>query len=291
MTKKQSELLKQIVFLGPAIIFFTLIVFIPFIGGMMYSFTSWNGVSDNITYVGFDNIIKLAKDESFIKSFMFTAKFTVTSVIISNGFGLLLALILTKALKSAKILRTVFFIPNVISGLLLGFIWQFIFVKGFASIGELTGLAFFDLPWLGTSNTAFWALIIVTVWQTSGYLMIIYIAGIMNVSPELKEAASIDGATSWQQFKDVTLPMIMPSITVCLFLSISWAFKMFDLNFSLTKGGPFNSTKSVALDIYVEAFQNSRYGTGAAKALVFFVVVAIITAIQVKVTKGKEVEA
>lgn len=291
MTKKQSELLKQIVFLGPAIIFFTLIVFIPFIGGMMYSFTSWNGVSDNITYVGFDNIINLAKDESFIESFWFTTRFTLASVIISNGFGLLLALILTKALKSAKILRTVFFIPNVISGLLLGFIWQFIFVKGFASVGELTGLAFFNLPWLGTSNTAFWALIIVTVWQTAGYLMIIYIAGIMNVSPELKEAASIDGATSWQQFKDVTLPMIMPSITVCLFLSISWAFKMFDLNFSLTKGGPFNSTKSVALDIYVEAFQNSRYGDGAAKALVFFVVVAIITAIQVKVTKGKEVEA
>ncbi len=180
--------------------------------------------------------------------------------------------------------------PNVIGGLLLGFIWQFIFVKGFATIGELTQLAFFQLPWLGDAPTAFWGLIIVSVWQTAGYLMVIYIAGLSNVPRELTEAAYIDGATRFQTLRHITLPMIMPAVTVCLFLTISWAFKMYDLNVSLTQGGPFNSTQSVALNIYEEAFRNNRYGLGTAKALIFFVVVALITLVQVSITKKREVE-
>lgn len=288
--KKLSYYLEEAVFIGPALFFFLLIVGIPFVTGMFYSFTSWNGVSDNMSFVGLKNFIAIFKDESFRNSLWFTVRFSLAGVVINNVVALGLAILLTSKIKSSKILRTVFFTPNVVSGLLLGFVWQFIFVNGFSALGELTNLGFFKLPWLGTAGTGFWALIIVSTWQQAGYLMVIYIAGIMNIPSDLKEAASIDGATAFQKFKNITLPMIMSSITICLFLSISWAFKMFDLNYSLTKGGPWNSTKSVALDIYLEAFQNNNYGLGTAKAFLFFILVALITALQVKVTKNKEVE-
>ncbi|HZG56709.1 sugar ABC transporter permease, partial [Paenibacillus sp.] len=145
--------------------------------------------------------------------------------------------------------------------------------------------------WLGTAGTAFWGIVIVTIWQYAGYLMVIYIAALMNVPSELMEAARIDGATRLQLLRTIIVPMIMPAVTVCLFLTISWSFKVFDLNLSLTKGGPFGSTESVALNIYQEAFRNNRYGIGTAKALIFFVVVAIITTLQVYFTKKREVEA
>lgn len=288
--QKFKNFIEQSVFLGPALAFFVLIVIIPFAIGIIYSFTSWDGVNDAISFVGFKNFINIFTDRSFRDSFQFTFLFSITGVISSNLLGLMLAVLLTGGLKSSKVLRTMFFTPNVVSGLLLGFVWYFIFVKGFAGIGKLTDIPFFNLPWLGTKETAFWALIIVFTWRSAGYLMVIYIAGIMNIPSDLKEAASIDGASSFQRFRAITLPMIMASVTVCLFLSISWAFKMFDLNFALTKGGPFNSTKSVALDIYLEAFQNNNYGLGTAKAVVFFLIVAGITALQVRLTKSKEVE-
>lgn len=287
---KAKYLLEQTVFLGPALFFFLLIVIIPFLFGIGYSFTSWDGVNDNTTFVGLDNFTKLINDEMFGNSFNFTCLFTLVGITISNMLGLGLALLLTSGIKSSKVLRTMFFTPNVVSGLLLGFVWYFIFVKGFAGLGKATGMQLFLLPWLGTKETGFWALIIVFTWRSAGYLMIIYIAGIMNIPSDIKEAADIDGANKLQKFRKITFPMIMSSVTVCLFLSISWTFKMFDLNFALTKGGPFNSTRSVALDIYLEAFQNNNYGLGTAKAVVFFIIVATITALQVKATKSKEVE-
>ncbi|MEK8126919.1 sugar ABC transporter permease [Paenibacillus filicis] len=290
--RRFSAALQQLVFVGPAFVFFAVIVIAPFIMSMYYSFTEWNGVTSHVKWVGFDNFKQIiTSDKDFHKSFWFTTRFTVTEVVLSNLVGFGLALLLTKGLKTRNALRTVFFMPNVIGGLLLGFIWQFIFVKGFSNIGELTGWAFFQLPWLGDAPTAFWALVIVSVWQHAGYLMVIYIAGLANVPKELQEAAYIDGATRWQSLRHITLPLIMPSVTVCLFLAISWAFKMYDLNVSLTQGGPFNSTQSVALNIYEEAFRNNRYGLGTAKAFLFFVVVAIITMVQVRVTKSREVEA
>lgn len=289
--KSASGLLQQWVFMGPALVFFSIVVVVPFLMSIYYSFTEWNGVSSNIVFNGLDNFRHIVfNDTDYHKAFWFTTRFTIMSVVLTNLAGFLLALLLTQALKSRNILRTIFFMPNVIGGLLLGFIWQFIFVKGFATIGELTGIGFFQLPWLGDAPTAFWALVIVMVWQSSGYLMIIYIAALMNVPKDMIEAAYIDGATRFQQLRQITLPLIMPAVTVCLFLTISWAFKMFDLNLSLTKGGPFNSTESVALNIYQEAFRNNRYGLGTAKAFVFFIVVALISTIQVVYTKRKEVE-
>ncbi len=291
-SKRLSERIQQLVFVGPATLFFAIIVVIPFLLSIYYAFTSWNGVTSIVTWVGFDNYKQIImEDDGFRDSFWFTARFTIAAVAITNIVGFLLALLLTQKLKTSNFLRTVFFLPNVIGGLLLGFIWSFIFVKGFAAVGDITGIGFFELPWLGTSATAFWGIVIVFVWQLSGYLMVIYIAAIMNVPKELMEAARIDGATRLQLLRSIIVPLIMPAVTVCLFLTISWSFKIFDLNFSLTKGGPFGSTESVAINIYQEAFRNNRYGIGTAKALIFFVIVAAITMLQVYFTKRKEVEA
>ncbi len=294
-TKKQQrklfDYLHQTVFVGPALLFFTVIMIVPFAMSIFYSFTEWNGVTANVTFNGLDNFKHiLFNDIDYRNAFWFTTRFTIASVLFTNVLGFLLALLLTQYLKSRNVLRTIFFMPNVIGGLLLGFIWQFIFVKGFATIGELTKISFFELPWLGDAPTSFWALVIVSVWQGSGYMMIIYIAALMNVPKEMVEAARIDGVSRLQMMRKITIPLIMPAITVCLFLTISWAFKMFDLNVSLTKGGPFNSTESVALNIYQEAFRNNRYGLGTAKAFIFFIVVALISTIQVAYTKRKEVE-
>jgi raffinose/stachyose/melibiose transport system permease protein len=289
---KLSQLGQQAFFVGPAFLFFTLITIIPFIMGMYYSFTDWNGVSGNVSWVGFKNFSTIfTNDPDFWSSFWFTVRFTVLGVILTNVVGFFLAYLLTKPLKTRNMLRTIFFMPNVIGGLLLGFIWQFIFIKGFATMGELTGWSFFNLPWLGDATTGFWAIVTVFVWQSSGYLMVIYIASLSNVSKEVLEAADIDGASRWQVLRSIVVPLIMPAVTIGLFLAISWSFKMFDLNLSLTKGGPFKSTESVAMNIYNEAFLNNRYGLGTAKALLFFVIVAIITLIQVRITKSKEVEA
>ncbi|MCR8844991.1 sugar ABC transporter permease [Paenibacillus sp. SC116] len=290
--KAWSQLGQQLFFVGPATFFFMIIVGIPFLMGMYYSFTDWNGVAGTVAWVGLDNFKAIfSSDSDYFAAFWFTVKFTAVGVVLTNVLGFVIAYVLTKPLKMRNALRTIFFMPNVIGGLLLGFIWQFIFVKGFATLGELTGWSFFNLPWLGDETTGFWGIVIVFVWQTAGYLMVIYIAALTNVPKDIMEAAEIDGASRWQVLKNVIMPLVMSAVTVCLFLAISWSFKMFDLNLSLTKGGPFKSTESVALNIYLEAFQNNRYGLGAAKAFIFFVIVALITLIQVRITKSKEVEA
>jgi len=291
-SKRTAALLQQLVYIGPALLFFGITIIIPFVMGMYYSFTNWNGVSGNVEWVGLDNFVKIfTSDRAFADSFWFTTKFTIVGVILTNLVGFFLAYFLTKKIRGRNFLRTIFFMPNVIGGLLLGFIWQFIFIKGFATLGDVTGLAFFQLPWLGDEVTGFWGIILVFVWQSSGYLMIIYIASITNVSKEVLEAAEIDGANRFQVLKNIMVPLIMPAVTVCLFLAISWSFKMFDLNLSLTKGGPYGSTESLAMNVYNEAFLNNRYGLGTAKSLIFFIVVAVITLIQVRLTKNKEVEA
>ncbi|AET58817.1 ABC transporter permease [Paenibacillus terrae HPL-003] len=289
---KSSQWLQQWIFVGPSTLFFVIIIVIPFMLGMYYSFTEWNGVANQAKWVGLDNFSHiLLDDDKFRTAFWFTVRFTVIGVVAANMIGFLLAYFLTKPLKTKNMLRTIFFMPNVIGGLLLGFIWQFIFVKGFAAIGESTDLSFFNLPWLGDEITAFWGIVIVFIWQTAGYLMVIYISSLTNVPRDMLEAAEIDGASRMQILRSIILPLIMPAVTVCLFLAISWSFKMFDLNLSLTKGGPFGSTESVALNIYNEAFVNNRYGLGTAKALIFFIIVALVTSLQVRLTKSREVEA
>lgn len=287
----KSEKMQQTVFVLPAFAAFFIVVMLPLALGVYYSFTNWNGVSGNIEWNGLSNYVTIfTKDPDFIHSFWFTIRFMLAVVVFSNVLGFLLAFILSKKLKSRNILRTVFFMPNVLGGLLLGFIWQFIFVQSFPVIGNLTGLHLFQLSWLGTEATAYWGLVIVSVWQGAGYYMVIYIAGLTNVPQDLIEAASIDGAKSLQVLRHIIFPLIMPAITVCLFLSVAWSFKSFDLNFSLTAGGPFRSSESVAMNIYNEAFKNNRFGLGTAKAVVFFLTVALVTMLQVSITKKREVE-
>ncbi|MEH7034354.1 sugar ABC transporter permease [Priestia megaterium] len=294
-TKKRKNL-KNVglfaLFVGPALLAFCVIVLIPFFTGIYYSFTDWNGVNGTINWVGLDNFKYLfTEDKQFQQSFWITTKYTVVAIILTNVVGFVLAILVTQMLKTRNILRAVFFMPNLIGGLLLGFVWQFIFVKGFASIGQITGISLFELPWLGDAKTAFWGIVIVSVWQGAGYIMLIYTAALQNVPQELIEAAKIDGASRWQILRHITIPMVAPAVTVCLFLTISWSFKVFDVNLSLTNGGPFKSTEMLALNIYTEAFVNNRYGLGEAKALIFFIVVAAITIIQVTYTKKKEVES
>lgn len=279
-------------FVGPSLLTFTLIVLVPFFSGIFYAFTDWNGVTGDIKWVGLANFKYLfTEDKQFQMSFLLTTQYTVVAIILTNVIGFGLAILVTQMLKTRNILRTVFFMPNLIGGLLLGFIWQFIFVKGFTSIGQLTGIPLFKLAWLGDANTAFWGIVIVSVWQGAGYIMIIYIAALQNVPQDVLEAAKIDGANRWQVLRHITMPLIAPAVTVCLFLTTAASFKIFDANLSLTNGGPFKSTEMLALNIYNEAFVNNRYGIGEAKALIFFIVVAAITLIQVIYSKKKEVES
>ncbi|MEX2462475.1 MAG: sugar ABC transporter permease [Paenibacillaceae bacterium] len=287
------EWLNQTIFIGPGLLFFSIIVLIPFLLGFYYSFTDWNGLDLNkAEWTGLYNLKKIfTNDEKFWAAFGFTIRFTVITVILVNVIALGFALLLVQGLKTRSTLRTIFFLPNVIGGILLGFIWQFIFTKGFHTIGEITGWSFFNLPWLGTPKTGFWGIVIVFVWQTSGYMMVIFIASLAGVPRDLIEAAYIDGASYWQSLRKIIVPMIMPAVTICLFLTIASAFKMFDLNLSLTKGGPGTSTQSLAYNIYAEALNNNRYGLGTAKAMLFFFAVSIITITQVWLTKRKEVEA
>lgn len=284
---------QQLVFLGPCLLFFIAIVIAPFLLGFYYSFTDWNGLDLNkAVWTGADNWRRIfMNDDKFWDSLLFTLRFTVVSVVLANVLALTLAMVLMKGLKTQRLLRTVFFMPNVIGGILLGYIWQFIFTKGFLTIGEKTGIGFFELPWLGTPATGFWGLVIVFVWQTAGYMMVIYIAALAGLPKDLIEAAQIDGARPRQVLRNIYLPLIMPAITVCLFLTTSNAFKMFDLNLSLTKGGPGTSTQSLAYNIYAEALINNRYGLGTAKSLLFFAAVSLITITQVWLTKRKEVSA
>jgi raffinose/stachyose/melibiose transport system permease protein len=290
--RKIQEIRDDVFFIGPGFAFFAVIVLISFIMGIGYSFTEWNGVNRKALWIGFENYRTIfGGDEQAVVAALFTLKFTLASVIISNLIAFSLALVLTLPLKTATALRTVFFLPNVIGGIILGFVWRFILVNSFTTIGEITSLGFFELPWLGTPATGLWGSVIVFVWQRTGYLMVIYIAAIVNIDESLMEAARIDGATSMQMLFRIIVPLTVPAFTVCLFLVLSWTTKMFDVIFSLTGGGPFGSTETIAMNIYYEAFQYNNYGLGSAKAVLFFVIVGVITTGQVLITKKWEVEA
>ena len=278
-------------FLAPALISFVLVVFIPMIIGFFYAFTNWNGiVGSKIEFVGFQNFIDIfARDNSFLHAFGFTALFSVCAVVLVNLVGFLLALLVTQPFKGATLLRGVFFMPNLIGGLLLGFTWQFIFVSIFEALSKTTGWSALS-GWLSNPETGFIGLLILTVWQLSGYMMIVYIAQIQQIPESVKEAARIDGADGWNMLKGIVLPLMMPAFTIGLFLSISNSFEMFDQNLALTQGGPYKSTEMLALNIYNSAFGANEFGFAQAKAIVFMIVVAAIGVTQLVITKKKEVE-
>lgn len=270
------------IFALPTIVAFVISFVIPFIMGLYLSFTKFNTVTD-AEWIGLKNYITaFANDTTFLQSLWFTVKFTVVSVITINVIAFILALLLTGTLKGTNLFRTVFFMPNLIGGIVLGYIWLSI-INSF--------LYNFDLTITYDAKYGFWGLVIMMNWQLIGYMMIIYIAGIQNVPIELIEAAKIDGASRFQILRKVTLPLVMPSATICLFLTLTNSFKLFDQNLALTNGAPGESTTMVALDIYKTFYSRMGWeGVGQAKAVIFFLIVGIIAITQVVLTRRKEVE-
>lgn len=277
-------------FVGPILLAFIMVVIIPMVLGIYFSFTSWDGIDNNASWVGLTNYIQVFNKESgFLPAFWFTAKFAIVSVILINFFGFSLALLVTKGMKISNVLRSIFFMPNMVGGLILGFIWQFIFTKAFSFVGAKLGLEFLK-GWLSSTSTGFWGLVILMSWQMSGYMMIIYIAALQGIPESLNEAAEIDGAGGLQRLRHITLPLVAPAFTVGLFLTLSNAFKLFDQNLSLTNGGPYKSTEMLALNIYSSAFVYNKFGLAQAKAVIFLITIAIISLTQLYFSKKKEVE-
>ncbi|MGH2316342.1 carbohydrate ABC transporter permease [Planococcus sp. SE5232] len=280
-----------LLFTLPLLIIFTIIVIIPFIIGIYYAFFEWDGINANPkVFVGMENFLTLFSDERFLKSTWLTVLFTVLSVISVNVVGLAFALLVTSKLKLANLARTMFFMPYLIGGLILGYIWQFVFLDVFTFVGEAVGLESIFFNWLLNENFALFALVFVFTWQMAGYVMIVYIAGIQGIPGELIEASKVDGASKWQRLMRITFPLLMPAFTISLFLTLSYGFKIYDVNLSLTGGGPANATELFAMNIYNEIFGYGNYGYGQAKAILFFVIIAAITLTQVYLTKKREVD-
>lgn len=271
------------VFVLPTFISFLVVFLIPFIMGIYLSFTEFTTV-ESATWVGIDNYVKaFMQDENFINALWFTVKFTIVSVITINVFAFSLALMLTKALKGTAFFRTVFFMPNLIGGIVLGYIWNLL-------INSILGIFGVDITY--SADYGFWGLVFLMNWQLIGYMMVIYIAGIQNIPRELYEAAKIDGASRRSTLKNITIPMVMPSVTICLFLTLTNSFKLFDQNLALTGGAPARETAMLALDIYNTFYGRTGWqGVGQAKAVVFFLIVAIIAFVQLKITSRNEVES
>ncbi|MEC0092288.1 carbohydrate ABC transporter permease [Paenibacillus macquariensis] len=265
----------------PTLLAFSVAFLIPFILGIVLSFTEFTTVTD-AKWVGLSNYIKAFSNQEFINALWFTVKFTVLSVITINVFAFLLATMLTRGKKGTNIFRTIFFMPNLIGGIVLGYIWQLI----------LNGiLYYFDVTLTFDAKYGFWGLIILMNWQLIGYMMIVYIAGIQNIPKDIIEAAKIDGAPRFQILRNVTIPLVMPAITICLFLTLSNSFKLFDQNLALTAGAPSKQTTMLALDIYNSFYSKTGWeGVGQAKAVVFFVLVALIALVQLVITRRKEIE-
>lgn len=269
------------VFVLPTLIAFLIAFGVPFILGMFLSFTEFTTVVD-AEWVAFDNYVKAFSNADFLNALWFTVKFTVVSVITVNLIAFVLASLLTKGLKATNLFRTVFFMPNLIGGIVLGYIWQLIINGVLQSIGVTIT---YDAKY------GFWGLVILMNWQLIGYMMIIYIAGIQNIPTDLQDASKVDGANRWQTLKNVTVPLVMPSITICLFLTITNSFKMFDQNLALTAGAPSKQTAMLALDIYNTFYGRIGWeGVGQAKAVIFFIIVALISFAQLGITHKREVE-
>lgn len=272
---------------------FITVLLIPFITGLFLTFTNWGGNSSifNASFVmtGFQNYIDAFADARLWETLWLTVKYVVSVVILTNLVAFLLAVLVSSNLKGKNIFRSIFFIPNLIGGVLLGFIWQFIFSQLTVYLGSVSGLEFLKYSWLVDTDKAFIALVIVTVWQLSGYMMLIYIAGLTGIPNEVIEAASLDGVTSIQQYLFIKIPLMIPAFTISLFLTLRNSFMVYDANLSLTNGGPFRSTELISMHIYNEAFRLQHYQTGQAKAIILFVIVAAIATTQVYFTKRFEI--
>ena len=269
------------IFALPTMVAFTLGFIIPFIMGIYLSFCEFTTITD-AKFVGLKNYIRIFSDSTFTHALWFTALFTIVSVLAINVLAFAIAMLLTKGIRGTNAFRTVFFMPNLIGGIVLGYIWQILLNGILENFGKTLTYS---------ASYGFWGLVVLMCWQQIGYMMIIYISGIQNIPGELIEAAKIDGATSGQVLRHVTIPMVMPSITICTFLTLTNSFKLFDQNLALTSGEPSNNSQMLALNIYETFYGRSGWeGAGQAKAVIFFIIVAVIALAQNRITRSKEVQ-
>ncbi len=282
--KLSYKIQQYLMFAGPGTILFLCVVIVPFVYGLYLTLTSWDGISATKPFVGFANFAAAFKDADYWHAMGRTVIYSVFAVVLINIVAFALAYLVTQGVKGQNFFRAGFFVPNLIGGIVLGYVWKFVFNRAFVAIFNSSSL-------LATTNGAMFCLILVSVWQYAGYMMLIYVAGFMSVSRDVQEAAMIDGCTSGQAMMNVTIPLMRSSFVQCIFLSITRCFVVYDVNLSLTNGEPFNSSVMAAMHVYNQAFTYKNYGLGQAEALILFLVCAIVGVTQVMVGKRGEVEA
>ncbi|MGL5540213.1 MAG: carbohydrate ABC transporter permease [Erysipelotrichaceae bacterium] len=299
--RKYRENLSFWLFLAPALLAFTMVIIVPFLFGLYYSFTNWTGGAQaSIEWVGFANYVKAFQDPRFLYSTIITIVYTSLNLILLNVVAFSLALLVTSQLRLSTLYRAGFFLPNVIGGIILGYIWQFIFNQATPLLFAFIGSDYFvnNLPILAKADTALLALVIVSTWQYAGYIMMIYVAALQNVPKDLIEAAKIDGANAWQRFRNITIPMVAPAFTVTLFLTLVNSFKQFDVNVSLTGSGPavnFMGKPIPGVELLAQNISNTGSvlrdnALAQSKAIIFFIVLVVFSLIQVWISKKREVE-
>jgi raffinose/stachyose/melibiose transport system permease protein len=297
---KQQNNLLFFLFLFPSVFAFCMVIVIPFFMGIYYSFTDWNAITGTIVkWVGFKNYFAIMTDITFLHSFLITVVYAIMNIILLNVCAFLMALLVTTKLKFNGIYRAGFFLPNLIGGIILGYIWQFIFNNAIPSLGNAIGFIWLsENLFLANKYLALLAIVIVGTWQYAGYIMMIYVAAIQGIPDSLIEAAEIDGVNFLQKLKHIMFPLVAPAFTISMFLTLVNSFKQFDVNYSLTAGGPSGmfmgkalmTNEFLALNIYKTAFSYNQLAQGQAKAVVFFVVLAVISTIQVRANKKREIE-
>ena len=299
MTSRQRRKLTEFLFLLPTLIAFLMVIIIPFIFGIYYSFTDWQGTGAVSKVVGFENYKAIFQEPGFLHSFLVTLLFTVLNIITVNVVAFIISLLVTSEIRGRNIYRAGFFVPNLIGGIVLGLVWQFIFSNILPSVGQTLGLPTLSKSLISNKDTVMITLVTVNTWQYAGYIMLIYVASIQGISKSVMEAAEVDGARYWTRVRKIQIPLMANAFTISLFLTLTNSFKMYDVNVALTNGGPVSifmmkpvqASELLALNIYNTAFKYNNMAQGQAKAVIFFVVLTIFSVIQVTWNKSKEVEA
>lgn len=278
------------VFLVPTMVLFITVGLFPFFSEIWYSFTNWDGIHQAYSLVGLQNYLDVFKDTRYWTSMWFTVKFALLVVVFSNLIGFTWAYGLSKKVPFRNVIRAGFYLPRIVGGVILGFVWRFIFQNLFVTFGKMTGIKWFSQAWFATQESSFWAMVIVMTWSMAGYMMIIYLAGLTSISGDYMEVAAIDGAKPRHILRYIVIPLIMPSVTQCLFLSMVNSLRVYDLNISLTNGNPFRQSEAVTMNVYSTAFSSNEFGFGAAKALLLVIIIGFVSLLQVAITSKREVE-
>ena len=295
---RRERKLTEFLFLVPTVLAFFLVIIIPFIIGIYYSFTDWDGVNAAKNVVGLANYKAIFTEPGFLHAFLTTVLFTIFNVIAVNVVAFLMALLVTSRVRGRNLYRAGFFVPNLIGGIVLGSIWQFIFSSILPAVGKALGWGWLSASLITNARTVVGAMVTVNTWQYAGYIMMIYVASIQGISQQVMEAASVDGATYWTRVFKILIPLMANAFTISLFLTLTNSFKMYDVNLALTNGGPVTmfmktpvqASELLALNIYNTAFKYSKMAQGQAKAVIFFVVLVVVSLVQVSINKSKEVE-